>query len=100
MNSKNKEDVSANNTTSNLIITREISFDKEFVNLKDKKILKELKEAIENYDKLDNSSLEIDDDIELLPSVKYANYKLKRNLVICLVVSLIIVCLILFVLNI
>lgn len=74
---KNEED---------LIITREIRFDDLSANLKDKKTLQELKEAIEKFDKIDNIENNNDDklneDFELLPFIKYANYKLKRNLVI------------------
>lgn len=65
-----------------LIITRQICFDEEFINLKDKNTLKELKDAIENFDKLDGDNLKVDDDFELLPSVKYSNYKLKKKLFI------------------
>ncbi len=77
---KNEED---------LIITREIRFDDLSSDLKNKKTLKELKDAIEEFDKLDdtNDNKEVfNDDIELLPSVRYSNYKLKRLLVIILLV--------------
>lgn len=69
-----------------LIITREIRFDDLSSNLKNKKTLQELKEAIENFDKIDNignnNADKLDDDFELLPFIKDANYKLKRILVI------------------
>lgn len=68
-----------------LIITREIRFDDLSKDLKNKKTLKELKDAIEEFDKLDDSKSlndEFNDDIELLPSVRYSNYKLKKILVI------------------
>lgn len=78
-----------------LIITREIRFDDLSSNLKDKKTLQELKEAIENFDKIDNIENNNDDklneDFELLPFIKYANYKLKRNLVIVGVIILIVI---------
>lgn len=68
-----------------LIITREIRFDDLSKDLKNKKTLKELKDAIEEFDKLDDSKTlngEFNDDIDLLPSVRYSNYKLKKILVI------------------
>ena len=76
-----------------LIITREIRFDDLSSNLKNKKTLEELKNAIENFDKLDgteNNNEKLNDDFELLPFIKYANYKLKRNLIIIGIVLLII----------
>lgn len=77
-----------------LIITREIRFDDLSSNLKDKKTLEELKNAIEEYDRLDGdkSANDLNDDIELLPSIKYSNYKLKRNaLIIGSIIMLIII---------
>ncbi len=83
-----KEDKQKKNED-DLIITREIRFDDLSSDLKNKKTLKELKDAIEEFDKLDDTNDNKDvfnDDIELLPSVRYSNYKLKRLLVIILIV--------------
>lgn len=72
-----------------LIITREIRFDDLSKDLKNKKNLNDLREAIEEFDRLDDYEPvndKINDDIELLPSIMYSNYKLKKLLVIILVV--------------
>ena len=82
-----------------LIITRQICFDDDFINLKDKNTLKELKDAIENFDKLDGDNFKVDDDFELLPSVKYSNYKLKKRLVIIGAVLLIVLFILLVILG-
>lgn len=74
-----------NEENKDLIITREIRFDDLSSDLKNKKTLDELRSAIEEYDKLDGDKFEssyFKDDIELLPSVRYSNYKLKKTLVI------------------
>lgn len=74
-----------NEENKDLIITREIRFDDLSSGLKNKKTLDELRSAIEEYDKLDGDKFEssyFKDDIELLPSVRYSNYKLKKTLVI------------------
>ena len=74
-----------NEENNDLIITREIRFDDLSSDLKNKKTLEELRSAIEEYDKLDgdqfaNASLK--DDIDILPSIKYSNYKVKKKLAI------------------
>ena len=76
-----------------LIITREIRFDDLSSNLKNKKTLQELKEAIENFDKIDgnDNSDKLNDDFELLPFIKNANYKLKKNLIIVGIILLVII---------
>lgn len=74
-----------NEENTDLIITREIRFDDLSSDLKNKKTLDELRSAIEEYDRLDGDKFEssdFKDDIELLPSVRYSNYKLKKTLVI------------------
>ena len=74
-----------NEENKDLIITREIRFDDLSSDLKNKKTLEELRNAIEEYDKLDADNFEnpdLKEDIELLPSVRYSNYKLKKTLVI------------------
>ncbi len=84
------EDVSLSNVEAepektDLIITREIRFDDLSSDLKNKKNLLELTRAIEEFDKLDNYEEPVDklvEEVELLPSVRYSNYKLKRNLLI------------------
>ena len=84
------------NDPDDLIITREIRFDDLSSNLKNKKTLQELKEAIENFDKIDNFEPvnKEDNDIDLLPFIKDANYKLKKILLV-LGLILLVVCLIL-----
>ena len=64
-----------------LIITREISFDDLSANLKKKKNLKELREAIEAFDKLDDfeaKSGKSEDDYYLLPFIKRPNKHVKK----------------------
>ena len=64
-----------------LIITREISFDDLSANLKKKKNLKELREAIEAFDKLDDfeaKSGKTEEDYYLLPFIKRSNKHLKK----------------------
>lgn len=83
-----------NEENSDLIITREIRFDDLSSDLKNKKTLEELRNAIEEYDKLDGDSfdnIELKDDIDLLPSVRYSNYKLKKTLVIVGMIVLLII---------
>ena len=83
-----------NEENTDLIITREIRFDDLSSDLKNKKTLDELRSAIEEYDKLDGDKFEsndLKDDIELLPSIRYSNYKLKKTLVIIGMVILLII---------
>ena len=83
-----------NEENTDLIITREIRFDDLSSDLKNKKTLDELRSAIEEYDKLDGDKYEssdFKDDIELLPSIRYSNYKLKKTLVIIGMVILLII---------
>ncbi|MBR6821293.1 MAG: serine hydrolase [Bacilli bacterium] len=83
-----------NEENTDLIITREIRFDDLSSDLKNKKTLDELRSAIEEYDKLDGDKFEssdFKDDIELLPSIRYSNYKLKKTLVIIGMVILLII---------
>lgn len=83
-----------NEENTDLIITREIRFDDLSSDLKNKKTLDELRTAIEEYDKLDGDKFEssdFKDDIELLPSIRYSNYKLKKTLVIIGMVILLII---------
>lgn len=77
-----------NEENPDLIITREIRFDDLSSDLKNKKNLEELRNAIEEYDKLsgyDASNNSLKDDIEILPSIRYSNYKLRKNFVIFVV---------------
>ena len=78
------------NNEDDLIITREIRFDDLSSNLKNKKTLKELKDAIEEFDKLNDNDLKNDfnDDIDILPSIRYSNYKVKKILVILGIIML------------
>lgn len=83
-----------NEENTDLIITREIRFDDLSSDLKNKKTLDELRNAIEEYDKLDGDKFEsndLKDDIELLPSIRYSNYKLKKTLVIIGMILLLII---------
>lgn len=83
--------------TNDLIITREIRFDDLSANLKDKKTLEDLRNAIEEFDKLDADKVVLDDmsdDIELLPYIQDSNYKLKK--VLTIVFSIIIIVVIFF----
>lgn len=52
----------------NLIITREITFTEDSIDLKDKKLLKQLREAIEEFDALDDTAPKIEkkEDIEIV----------------------------------
>lgn len=52
----------------NLIITREITFTEDSIDLKDKKLLKQLREAIEEFDALDDTvpKIEEKEDIEIV----------------------------------
>jgi len=76
-----------------LIITREIRFDDLSSNLKNKKNIEELRKAIESFDKLDDFESKIsreDDEIELLPFVRYSNYKLRKILIVVGFISLLV----------
>ena len=89
----NKAIKEINEENSDLIITREIRFDDLSSDLKNKKTLEELRNAIEEYDKLDGNQVEdnsLKDDIDILPSVKYSNYKIKKTMVIIAMILLII----------
>ena len=69
------------NEDTDLIITREISFDDLSADLKNKKNLEKLREAIEAFDKLDDfeaKSGKSDDDYYLLPFIKRPNNHFKK----------------------
>lgn len=72
----------------NLIITREITFTEDGIDLKDKKLLKQLREAIEEFDALDNTvpKIEKKEDIEIVDTKCVDKKKLLDSKVVKIII--------------
>lgn len=80
----------------NLIITREITFTEESLDLKDKRLLKELRDAIQEFDSLDDSFVKDEKSEEEIVKTRKVdkfnfNYKLIGYIILSLVALLMIV---------
>ena len=87
----------------NLIITREITFTEDSIDLKDKKLLKQLREAIEEFDALDDTSPKIEkkEDIEIVDTKcvdkkKSLDIKVVKVIIMVLLLIIIVVSIVLF----